>query len=75
MPVVQIRLFGFKAEGSLARPWKVPNPFADLMGQMDESAEKKEISDKPSGDSSAAESEPETKSASGVKSRKPRKEE
>ncbi|TEB20055.1 hypothetical protein C9890_0109 [Perkinsus sp. BL_2016] len=34
MPVIQIRLFGWKAEGSLARPWKVPNPFGDLMGQM-----------------------------------------
>lgn len=26
LPVVQIRLFGWKAEGSLARPWKTPNP-------------------------------------------------
>lgn len=79
MFVVQIRLFGFKAEGSLARPWKAPNPFGDLMGQMDESSsaeEKKEIT----AESSEEEEEkvPETKvkaSGSGVKSRKPRKEE
>jgi hypothetical protein len=35
MPLIQIRLFGFKAEGSLERPWKAPNPFADFMGQAD----------------------------------------
>lgn len=27
LPVVQIRLFGWKAEGSLARPWKAPSMF------------------------------------------------
>lgn len=78
MPVVQIRLFGFKAEGSLARPWKAPNPFGDLMGQMDESAaqEKKEITAEKSEGEEEQASESEVKaSGAGVKSRKPRKEE
>lgn len=79
MPVVQIRLFGFKAEGSLARPWKAPNPFGDLMGQMDEasnnSEEKQEITAKSEGEEEQI-SETEVKaSGAGVKSRKPRKEE
>lgn len=78
MPVVQIRLFGFKAEGSLARPWKAPNPFGDLMGQMDEAAsaqEKKEITaEKSEGEEQPSESESKA-SGAGVKSRKPRKEE
>lgn len=80
MPVVQIRLFGFKAEGSLARPWKAPNPFGDLMGQMDESANvqgKKEIeADEKSEEEEQVASENEAKaSGASVKSRKPRKEE
>ena len=80
MSVVQIRLFGFKAEGSLARPWKAPNPFGDLMGQMDESAaqEKKEITCEKSEGEEEEEKAPEIKvksSGAGVKSRKPRKEE
>lgn len=78
MPVVQIRLFGFKAEGSLARPWKAPNPFGDLMGQMDESSaqEKKEITAEKSEEEEEHASESEVKvSGAGVKSRKPRKEE
>jgi hypothetical protein len=77
MPVVQIRLFGFKAEGCLARPWKAPNPFGDLMGQMDESTsqDKKEIAgEKSEEEEHASESEVKT-SGAGVKSRKPRKEE
>lgn len=76
LPVVQIRLFGFKAEGSLARPWKAPNPFGDLMGQMEE--KKEEIAEK-SGDEQVEGSDSESKAsgvkASAVKSRKPRKEE
>jgi hypothetical protein len=78
MSLVQIRLFGFKAEGSLARPWKAPNPFGDLMGQMDESSsqEKKEISSEKSEEEEEQASESEVKtSGAGVKSRKPRKEE
>lgn len=78
MPLVQIRIFGFKAEGTLARPWKAPNPFGDLMGQMEE--KKEEIAADKSGDEQQSEtSDSEIKSsgvkASGVKSRKPRKEE
>lgn len=78
MSLVQIRLFGFKAEGSLARPWKAPNPFGDLMGQMDESSsqEKKEVSSEKSEEEEEQASESEVKtSGAGVKSRKPRKEE
>lgn len=78
MPVVQIRLFGWKAEGNLARPWKVPNPFADLLGQMNEEPSKnpaEAIADKnESEEEEKNESESELK-ASGVKSRKSRKEE
>lgn len=76
LPVVQIRLFGFKAEGTLARPWKVPNPFGDLMGAMEE--KKEEIADK-SGDEQPEASDSEVKASgvkpASVKSRKPRKEE
>lgn len=82
MPVVQIRLFGWKAEGSLARPFKVPNPFADLMGQAtgtdsgdsnDDSTKSKLLEESSNEVKSETES-PITK-GSGVKSRKARKEE
>ena len=83
MPVIQIRLFGWKAEGSLARPWKVPNPFGDLMGQMsgdstagvsvtseNENDKNSEVAtENESGAGTGSESEVK---ASGVKSRKSR---
>lgn len=75
MPVVQIRLLGFKAEGSLARPWKAPNPFGDLMAQMDDNAAAKKDDDaKKEAIEESKDSEKEEES-SGVKARKPRKEE
>ena len=82
MPVVQIRLFGFKAEGSLTRPWKTPNPFGDLMGQMDkteveaeaEEQEQEQVKKTITETETEKERVVETKS-SGVKSRKSRKEE
>lgn len=87
MPVVKIRVLGYAAEGNLKRPWKTPSPFGDLMNQMSEEGkdegeesnevEKKAIAEKSSEKKeSAAESASETESkASGVKARKPRKEE
>jgi hypothetical protein len=80
MAVVQIRIFGYAAEGKLARPWKAPNPFGDLMAQMDENAAEKKDDDKvpiiegskEKEDSASEESE---KESAGVKSRKPRKHE
>lgn len=92
MPVVQIRIYGWKAEGKLARPFKVPNPFADLMGQGgaaaaddDDAQESLESKIELVKDSSSEAEGVELKidsskskvsgSGSGVKSRKPRKEE
>ena len=79
LPIIKIRILGYAAEGTLQRPWKTPSPFGDLMNQMNEGTkseadadEKKTIAEKE--DSSAVESESESK-ASGVKARKPRKEE
>ena len=36
LPVVRIHLWGSEATGDLARPWKAPNPFGDLMGAVEE---------------------------------------
>ena len=77
MAVVQIRIFGYAAEGKLARPWKTPSPFGDLMAQMDENAAEKKDDDKAAvegakEDSSSEESE---KESAGVKARKPRRQE
>lgn len=33
-PLVQIHLFGFKAEGTLKRPFKQPGPFSEFMGEQ-----------------------------------------
>lgn len=77
MPVVQIRIFGCKAEGKLARPWKTPNPFGDLMEQMDENAANKKDDDKATIEGSKDESvsDQSDNESSGVKARKPRKDE
>ena len=79
LPIVQIRLYGFKAEGNLARPWKIPNPFADFMPtEEDETGEDKkhdgEIEDKKVVDGAAAAAgigASPKKAADGVKARKP----
>lgn len=33
-PLVQIHLFGFKADGALKRPFKQPGPFSEFMGEQ-----------------------------------------
>lgn len=78
MAVVQIRIFGYAAEGKLARPWKAPNPFGDLMAQMDENATEKKDDDAKApveGSKEDSASEESEKESTGVKARKPRKHE
>lgn len=78
MAVVQIRVFGYKAEGKLARPWKAPNPFGDLMAQMEENGADKKDDDKTAVIEDTKEessTEENDNDSAGVKSRKPRKQE
>ncbi len=74
--VVKIRVFGCAAEGKLARPWKTPSPFGDLLAQADENGEEKKDDDKTASIEATKEDSKESeKESAGVKPRKPRKHE